>query len=184
MNTLVIHPHDITTTFLESVYEHVADRTVIRGGVTREELAALVSSHDRIMMMGHGSPWGLLAVGQFPGSGTYIVEYSIAQLLKKKKNSVFIWCNADQYVKWHDLEGFFSGMFISEVREAMMIGLGRMEKSVIDDSNNAFGIITGSFIASPSPRMICENVKRNYGSLATVNPVAAFNNERLYYRPE
>lgn len=129
MKTLVIHPHDTTTLFLEPVYEHVADKTVIRGGITKKELASLVSSHDRIMMMGHGSPWGLLSVGQFPGAGSHIIDYDIAQLLKGKWNSVFIWCNADKYVNCHMLKGFFTGMFISEVREALLMGLGMLDQS-------------------------------------------------------
>jgi hypothetical protein len=36
---------------------------------------------------------------------------------------VFIWCNADQFMKRHQLRGFYSGMFISEVQEALMYGI-------------------------------------------------------------
>ena len=135
MKTLVIHPHDPTTEFLKPVYEHVPDRAVITGGVTREELGALIDSHDRIMMMGHGSPAGLLAVGQFPGAGIFIVDHRLMPVLEKKKNSIFIWCNADHFVEYYELDGFYSGMFVSEVHEAGMMGLTDIDQVLVDQSN-------------------------------------------------
>lgn len=182
MKTLVIHPHDPTTDFLKPVYEHVPNRTVVTGGVTREELGALIDSHDRIMMMGHGSPAGLLAVGQFPGAGLFIIDHRLMPVLEKKNNSIFIWCNADHFVEYYELDGFYSGMFVSEVHEAMMIGLTDISKVLIDQSNTWFSLTAGRYINDSSPECICGNVKREYGLLTATNPVARYNYERLFFR--
>lgn len=181
MKTLVIHPKDSSTTFLSTIYEPVTGRTVVSGGITKEQVLEMIASHDRIMMMGHGSPWGLLAVDQFPGSGMYIIDYSMAQLLKVKRNNVFIWCNADKYVDFHNLEGFYSGMFVSELHEAHMMGLNGTFQSMVDESNKVFGPITARYI-NEDPESICRNVKRDYGLLSNGNPVILYNSSRLYYR--
>lgn len=80
----------------------------------------LIESHDRVLMLGHGSPWGLLSTGQFPDAGLFIIDESMVLPLQNKTNSVFIWCNADQFVQRHGLSGLNSGMFISEVLEALV----------------------------------------------------------------
>lgn len=182
IRTLIIHPQDQTTDFLKPVYEHVLHKMVITGGVTREELGVLIDSHDRIMMMGHGSPAGLLAVRQFPGAGLFIVDHRLMPVLEKKKNSIFIWCNADHFVEYYELDGFYSGMFISEVQEAVMMGLTDISQVLIDQSNDWFSLAAGRHINEPNPETICEKVKREYGLLATTNPVAEYNHNRLFYR--
>ena len=99
MNTLIIHPEDPSTSFLDIVYTPIPNKTVITGGITKRELNKLISQHDRIMMMGHGSPFGLFSVGRFPESTGYIIDHNNVHLLKEKANSVYICCNADVYVK-------------------------------------------------------------------------------------
>lgn len=182
MKTLVIHPHDSTTDFLKPVYEHVPNRTVIDGGVTREELGGLIGSHDRIMMMGHGSPAGLLSVGQFPGAGIFIVDHRLMPVLENKKNSIFIWCNADHFVEYYELDGFYSGMFVSEVHEALMMGLTDISQVLIDQSNDWFSLTAGRHINDASPERICENIKREYGILTITNSIAEYNHNRLFFR--
>ena len=90
MKTLVIHPNDPTTTFLKEVYADLRNKTVITGGATTDQLLDLLCCHDRIMMMGHGSPQGLLSVEKFPGAGTYIINQAIVPYLKYKENLLFI----------------------------------------------------------------------------------------------
>lgn len=182
MKTLIIHPQDSTTDFLKPVYEFVPDKTVITGGVTKEELAGLIDCHDRVMMMGHGLQAGLLAVGQFPGAGFFIVDHRLIPFLEKKKNSIFIWCNADQFVEDYSLDGFYSGMFISEVQEARAMGLTGISQELVDQSNEWFSLTAGRYINEASPENICGNVKREYGIITTTNPVALYNHERLYFR--
>ena len=180
MKTLIIHPFDKSTSFLDIVYNPIPEKTVITGGVSKKELRKLIETHDRIMMMGHGSPYGLFSVGQFnePNHG-YIIDNTMVDLLSKKDNSVFIWCNADRFVKGYNLKGFFSGMFISEVEEANYCGVWGTDQELIDESNYGFCNIISKHINKPVD-VIYENVKKEYGEIANENPVAFYNNNRLY----
>jgi len=45
-------------------------------------------------MMGHGTPYGLLSVGQFPDFGAHIVDDSKVGILKRKTENIFIWSYA------------------------------------------------------------------------------------------
>lgn len=46
MKSLIIHPDDDTTDFLKIVYQKIPNQTVITGGVFKEDLVELISSHD------------------------------------------------------------------------------------------------------------------------------------------
>lgn len=181
MKTLVIHPKDPSTSFLDIVYNPIPDKTVITGGVTKDELKSLVDSHDRIMMMGHGSPYGLFSVGQFLGTSKngYIIDESFVWLLQEKTDNVFIWCNADRFVSRYGLKGFYSGMFISEIGEAEYCGIPGTDQELIDESNYGFCNIIAKYI-NETKDVIHENVVKEYGEIARENPVALYNNLRLY----
>jgi len=95
MKTLFIHPQDPSTDFLKPIYARIKDRTVITGGMLKTEIQELIKSHDRILCLGHGSPDGLLSVGQFPDSGSYIVDDTMVELLRNKTENLYIWCHAE-----------------------------------------------------------------------------------------
>jgi hypothetical protein len=95
MKTLIVHPEDPTTTFLSIIYASLQHKTVNKGGITKSDLQKLIESHNRVLMLGHGSPFGLLNLGQFPGAGSYIIDDSMAFPLKNKAGCVFIWCQYD-----------------------------------------------------------------------------------------
>ena len=66
MKTLVIHPIDPTTHFLEKIYEG-KDWTILRPGksssvmhVSKKDIKEAIKDHDRIVMLGHGTQDGLL----------------------------------------------------------------------------------------------------------------------------
>ena len=179
MKTLIIHPADPSTSFLDIVYAPIENKTVITGGVSKAEVQQLIREHDRVMMMGHGSPGGLFNVGRFINCGAYIIDQQMVPLLKEKDNSVFIWCNADKFVDIFGLKGFYSGMFISEVGEATYCGLPGMSQEVVDESNYGFCNIIAKYI-NDDKELIHENVKKEYGLIAEENPVALYNNNRLY----
>lgn len=179
MKTLIIHPADPSTSFLDIVYAPIENKTVITGGVSKAEVQQLIREHDRVMMMGHGSPGGLFNVGRFLNCGAYIIDQQMVPLLKEKDNSVFIWCNADKFVDIFGLKGFYSGMFISEVGEATYCGLPGMSQEVVDESNYGFCNIIAKYI-NDDKELIHENVKKEYGLIAEENPVALYNNNRLY----
>ncbi len=179
MKTLIIHPEDESTSFLDIVYKNIPNKTVITGGCSKADVQQLIREHDRIMMMGHGSPAGLFSVGMFQYSNGYIIDHNTAPILKNKDNSVFIWCNADKYVQTLGLKGFYSGMFISEIEEADYCGIPGTDQELIDESNFGFCNIISKYI-NEDKNVIHENVLKEYGVIAENNPVALYNHMRLY----
>ena len=179
--TLIIHPEDKSTTFLKIIYEAIPDdeKTVITEGVSYHDVLELIKTHDRVMMMGHGSPHGLFACDKFPGALNYIIGRDAVELLKEKENNVFIWCNADMFVKYHQLKGFYSGMFISEVGEAYYCGLPGVEQDDVDESNYGFVNILSKYV-NEDKTVIYENVRKEYSVISELNPVALYNYNRLY----
>jgi len=71
---LVIHPKDDSTQFLDIVYNPIPNKTIITGGVTKKEVNDLIETHDRVVMCGHGSPFGLFSVGQFEQNIGYTIN--------------------------------------------------------------------------------------------------------------
>lgn len=178
MNTLVIHPDDRSTDFLKPIYTNI-NATVITGGVSKSDVLKMIHENDRIMMMGHGSPWGLFSIGRFPGSNGYIIDNDMVHALLQKKENIFIWCNADQFVKRHQLRGFYSGMFISEVSEATICGLPGTPQEIVNESNNFFARWVGD-VANLPVRDIHKYVSSKYKIMAENNSVANYNSQRLY----
>ncbi len=182
VKTLVVHPLDSSTDFLKPIYENIPIKTVVTGGITKYEVIKLIEQHDRIMMMGHGSPGGLFN-RDFNYCGSYIIDETMVPLLKTK-DCVFIWCNADEFVKRHKLKGFFSGMFVSEVGEAFYCKVklpieNDQRQKIVTESNDAFAQIVGQHI-NKKPKDMFDRVKREYGVLTDTNPVASYNHKRLY----
>ena len=269
MKTLVIHPKDKTTDFLKSIY-HGRGFTVITGGCTKEDVAKAIDEHDHIIMMGHGTPQGLLAVGQFNGKPVaktvpamkpseairqggkpvtgaaiksyysssdktapvtqsllddlpddeddwfqdrkvgggyasysnygsygsyssyggasykslttgYVIDDTMADRLRGKRLTA-IWCNADQFMEWNNLSGFYTGMFISDTSEATLIGTKDTEQWMVDESNYMFSFIMRGLIDTQNPHEVLKNVRREYSRLAKRNAVAKYNMLRLYAR--
>jgi len=179
MKTLIIHPKDRSTDFLKPIYAGIPDQTVITGGTTRKELHELIRSHDRIIMMGHGYPGGLFSVGQFPASGVIVGPEEVEHL--RGKENIFIWCNADQFVKRNRLKGFSTGMFISEVGEANWCGLPGTQQDEVNESNDTFSqFMSEGLNEGLGARDLKETIRDRYGVLADINAVAAYNNERIY----
>jgi hypothetical protein len=178
MKTLVIHPTDASTDFLKPIYANVTDATIMNSGIGKGQVAQAITEHNRIIMLGHGSPYGLFSIGQFFGKNGYVIDFTMVPLLESKE-CISIWCNADQFMNKHELNGFYSGMFISEVGEATYCGLPGMEQETVTASNDYFAELLGEVINEPLS-VIYEHVKENYGLLTEDNPVALYNHNRLY----
>jgi hypothetical protein len=178
MTNLIIHPTDRSTDFLSPIYANITDATIMNGGVSKDQVAKAINEHDRIIMLGHGSPYGLFSIGQFTGNNGYVIDESMVPLLLDKE-CISIWCNADQFMNKHQLYGFYSGMFISEVGEAMYCGLPGMEQETVTASNDYFAELLGEVINEPLS-IIYEHVMDNYRLLTEDNPVALYNHNRLY----
>lgn len=183
MKTLVVHPADPTTAFLSRIYAHLNDKTVVTGGISKSGLRNLIESHDKLLFLGHGSPYGLLSKEQFPDAGLYIIDISMAPALKKKSNCMFIWCYADQFVHRHGLSGLCTGMFISEASEADYWGFENIEQGLIDQSNDGFASIISKYLNEPL-EVLYYKLIREYELLSLTNQVAKFNLDRLNFSSE
>ena len=179
MKTLIIHPEDNSTEFLSQIYAPIVNKTVITEEVSKSEIRKLIDSHDRVLMLGHGSQYGLLSIDMFPDAGSYIIDDSLVPSLKNKTNCLFIWCHANQFVQRHGLSGLYSAMFISEVGEGFYYGFDDLDLNMIDQSNDRFASIVSKYINEPM-EMLYEKLLLEYGIIARTNPIARFNLERLY----
>jgi len=181
MRTLVIHPKDLTTEFLAPIYSNLKTKTVIKGGITKSELQKLIDVHDRIIMLGHGGPFGLMNPGQFPDAGLFIVDGSMIVSLLHRSSCIYIWCHADKFLTGYGLSGLCSGMFISEVGEAEMYGFEDIGKCQIDHSNQEFSSILSKYINEPL-NVLYNSLMAEYEDVARVNPIAQFNFDRIFLK--
>ena len=176
---LIVHPEDPSTVFLKGIYSNHKDKTVISCGVTKTRLRKLIENHKQVIMCGHGSPSGLFSVGQFSDSGLYIIDDSMLLSLRNKTNSIFIWCNADQFVSRHSLKGFCTGMFISELSEAIYFDFCDVNQEQIDASNFGFSSVFANHLEE-SLDILYRKVVAGYRVLAKTNPIARYNLQRFY----
>ena len=119
---LVIHPDDRSTDMLKAVYEGKGFDVITDGCISQDALIKAIEEHDTIIMLGHGTPYGLLAVDKNIGFIGYLIHDGHADLLKTKK-TYSMWCHSDAYFERHGMKGFHSGMIISEEMEALMYGI-------------------------------------------------------------
>ena len=166
MKTLVIHPKDTTTDFLSEIYSD-KDWTVISDNVSKKILRDKIKNHDRIVMLGHGTEQGLL------GFNRTIIDSNWVYLLREKK-CVFIWCNADVFVKKYKLKGFYTGMIISEYEEAVMYNVPT-DSFWINESNIDFAQAIKNSIDEDN---MLEKAKMLYEGNTSV---VEFNRNNLYY---
>ena len=156
--TLVIHPSDSSTDFLKPIYSGLENAVVLTGGLTKEEVRGAIEKSDRVIMLGHGSPFGLFSVGRFQSTNGYIIDNTMIDVLSDKPNNIYVWCHANQFVERHELNGFYSGMFVSEYGEAYYCGV----KTLIGDvelSNDLFAEVVGKNINLES-NLLCEEIGR------------------------
>jgi hypothetical protein len=130
MKTLVIHPADSSTDMLKIIYKDRGFTVVDDGHIEEPVLMNMISEHDRIIMLGHGTPSGLLN----PQAGGYLIDYYFAKILKEKE-TISIWCNSDQFFRKYGIKGFHTGMIISEVYEARAV-LGKEPLNEEETLNN------------------------------------------------
>jgi hypothetical protein len=182
MYTLIVHPEDETTDMLCQVYASISPKTVVRKFTDSEELIELVRMADQVIMCGHGSSSGLLCGGS--EDSCYIIDETFVPALREKSNSIFLWCNAADFMMEHDLCGMFSGMFISEVGESMMFGI-EASKAAVDESNQIFAeILRRAVMSQNSITTMHSDIITAYSALAHAgNPIAAYNCARWFVRP-
>lgn len=177
--TLVIHPKDASTDFLTRIYKD-KDWTSIRSWPQDPaSLKRFINCYDRIIMMGHGTPSGLLNVGSFYGDEPnqfYVIDNYFADLLQTKE-TVSIWCHSDQFARQYKLPGFHTGMIISEVSEAQYV-LGKTPLNAEEtlDNMNLFADVVGKHIDNPNLLEMQKLIREQYNR---DDPVSAFNRDNI-----
>lgn len=168
MKTLVIHPSDKTTDFLTESYIE-KDYTVLNTNYSNSGFRVLINNHDRIVMMGHGHKYGML------GHSKLMVNSQHVYLLRNKPESIYVWCNADQFVRKYAMKGFATGMIISEWEEANLYCIQATDKE-IRESNQLFATALKESIMLPPQEMR----KRMLEIYQLDNPIVYFNRQNLY----
>lgn len=167
MKTLVIHPYDASTLFLKEIYNN-KDWTVINDGrVSKKFLKNCIKEHDRIILLGHGNSNGLIDV-----KNKRIIVGSEFVYLLKDKLCIGIFCYANLFFKRYKLKGFYTGMFISEISEALEYYL-MTNKEEIDESNITFAELMSKYHND------FDSIIKYYRN--DQNVVQSFNRERLGY---
>lgn len=168
MKTLVIHPKDETTDFLSEIY---SDKkwTVISENPSKKLLKQLIKEHDRIMMLGHGSEDGLF------GYNRMIIDSKWVYILREKY-CVGIWCNANVFFEKYGLNGFYTGMIISEDMEANMYNVNCTADD-LEISNITFACAIKNYIDDDNS---INQIRKNYTS--NLNEVIKFNRENIFIK--
>ena len=115
----VIHANDPTTQFLSLLYSQREDlKAHITEKNTNMEVIRAVRSDNSIMMLGHGNRYGLFSISRKDGTyNRHLINSDHVQFLRGKP-CIGIWCHADKFADDYKLHGLFSGMIISELKEA------------------------------------------------------------------
>lgn len=178
MKTLVIHPEDPSTDFLKPIYAGLDNCEVITKGKTPTYIKNAIRKADRLIFLGHGTASGLIAMGQFPDEKPYVIDERHVDLIRQKNSLIFIWCYASEFLNTHNIEGFATGMFISEPSEAWSY-LGLTDKDMeIDISNEVFVKIIAENL-NESVDILYQKVEEEYATLAKVNRIANYNVSRI-----
>lgn len=174
-STLVIHPKDSTTDCLQVIYQN-RDWNVIRDPNTSSKVVEeAIKAHDRIIMLGHGGPRGLLAAYGGSRFGRYIVDDNSALFLHPKE-TYSIWCNSDIYFDLHRMKGFHTGMIISEVGEEIaMLGEAVLNEEEMAKNMELFCRVCAESI-DLEPEEAKAYVLENY---VGEDEVTQFNRERI-----
>lgn len=170
MKTLVLHPWDSTTRFLEVIYKGKGF-TEVRARPSNSKMKRLIKSHDRIIVLGHGTEKGM-----FDTNSVIWIDSRLVYLLREKKNSVYIWCNADLFVEKYKLDGFYTGMIVSDYEEAQIYGVSH-KRDDIDISNELFAKSIGDGLDSDIEIML-ESVIGVYSD--PKNKIIEFNKKNIH----
>lgn len=179
MKTLVIHLSDPTTEELSLIYEgcdELGEIERVSDWIEPSELNQKIKSADTVIMLGHGTPRGLINITS-KGDKPYIVDEFTVPYLRGKK-VIAIWCYAREFARTTHLEGFFSSMWISEETEAQWNKIYGFEQEYIRRqcgvlSENINGLIKEGADLSTFPKRLQdadteknELTNFNYGGLA------------------
>ena len=136
----VIHATDPTTQVLSLLYQQREDvKLCITERNTSSDVQRAIRADDVIMMLGHGNEYGLFSKPDKNGDyRRFLIADRLVQFLRDK-TCIGIWCYANKFAEKYKLHGLFSGMIISELQEAIDLGVPTT-KDKIDTEMEKFTI--------------------------------------------
>ncbi|MCQ2096919.1 MAG: hypothetical protein MJY87_03125 [Fibrobacter sp.] len=129
---------DTDTKVLAALWENIPDVKLLHitknsRDVKRKMIQAMVGEKDTILFCGHGTSGGLLS----PTWGDLVLsEENVRHIVARRV--IGIWCHGAQFAESVGLKGFFSSMFISNIREAYMEGCTKSSPEVITEQEELF----------------------------------------------
>ena len=172
----VIHATDPTTQVLSLLYQQREDvRLCITEKSTSSDVQRAIRADDVIMILGHGNEYGLFSKPEKNGDyRRFLITDKHVQFLRNK-TCIGIWCYANKFAEKYKLHGLFSGMIISELQEAIDLGVPatkdeinkEMEKFTIrlKDSIEGYGLEQTPLRMQELDDVQSELTKFNYGEL-------------------
>lgn len=157
---------------LSIIYRNKPNWTVCKdNGISKNALIKLIQNHERIIMLGHGTPFGLINSAR----NGYLIDDSYADLLRTKE-CVSIWCYSDQYFRRNNIKGFHTGMIISEVaEEAYVLGYIPLQVNEIYSNMIKFSKCVEECI-DLSPNEMKQHILNTY---VGDDPVTTFNRKNI-----
>lgn len=158
-DTLVIHCKDSSTDMLAQIYEGRGWDVLRNGNIDEEELQDLLKCHDRIIMLGHGTPSGLINK-QGPG---FVINRDYADILREK-DTYAIWCYSYEFAKSIGIRPgyFWTSNIPSEVGEEIAaLGHAPLDKQEMLDNITYWAKLCAESIDMP-PREAIKYIKERY----------------------
>ena len=128
-----------------------------------------------IMMLGHGNEYGLFSKPEKNGNYKWFMITDKHVQFLRSKTCIGIWCHANFFAERYGLHGLFSGMIISELQEAIDMGVPatkdeinrEMEKFTIrlKDCMDTYGLEQIPLRMKESDDVQSALTKFNYGNL-------------------
>ena len=172
----VIHATDPTTQVLSLLYQQREDvGMLITERNTSSDVQRAIRADNVIMMLGHGNEYGLFSKSDKNGDyRRFLITDRHVQFLRDK-TCIGIWCYANKFAEKYRLHGLFTGMIISELQEAMDLGVSatkdeinkEMEKFTIrlKDCVETYGLEQTPLRMREMDDVQSELTKFNYGNL-------------------
>lgn len=180
---LVIHPTDITTAVLSCLYNGTESR-VIDQRMSKREIEHILHhcpQRERMMLLGHGSDKGLFSRtdDRIPEFDRIIVGHSHAYHLRRHNGNIIgIWCHADKFARKEGLHGLFSGMIISDKKEAEEYGIITLQNHIDGVNEVMFARLRGLLDEGIPLHEIPERMKKLNDRLSWLTN---FNYGNFYY---
>ena len=143
---------------------------------TRDIIDFTLKEHpiDTVMLIGHGSRDGLF--GYDPN--TMAIDKDNVNLLFGRI-VIGIWCFAADFADVHNLNGFFTSMFISNTQEALMFNMYKnLHEEDLPEENKRFSDEINKMIRTEAP--LCRWVELLQEGCHRKIPFVRFNYEALY----